>query len=870
MNEESTMKNWMDKITIFLLLVSLAGGVFAGEKTFIYPVPRNISYGAGTAVVSNGNFNAPAALSSVVTDKVKDIFSAYAGITLIDGTVVPQVKFTQNAALHDQGYSLDISAAGGVEVSYKDDAGAFHAAATLKQLLFQNGANLPYLTITDDYPDFPNRGFMWDISRNKIPTVATIKRVIDIMADLKLNQLQLYIEGYPFAYASYPDVWAGGTPLTPADFKEIDAYCAERFIEFVPNQNSYGHMYKWLALPQFDGIKEVPGKANASTVALTNPETITFLKNLYGDLLPNFTSQYFNIGGDETYEVGTGQSKDAYPDLSKEEIYLEGLKRLYGLVNEEGKRMMFWADMIVKYVESNPEIVEATRAALPNAIPINWGYSETYDFEKSTTQLKNAGFKYYVSPGTATWSSIIGRTSNMTKNLENAAHWGKKNGAIGYLLTTWGDQGHKQQLICDYPPLVYAAGLSWNGEQNQKEQVDYNQYVSRFIFQDTAEDLSKELSDLADYRALGSSCWNKTWINYVGTEPYSSTEALELFIKHQKGGGTDEEKKKKALMQAEQTAMMAQSFLDYLPTVTMKADDKEIIRAELENSAYMLKDTAEYVAMRLRIYNGVSTPDQEAGKAAELYHEYKLALTEFKTIWMMRNKLSLRDEAMGKLYNPLKYFKHIAGNPYQPLADGNHVLLTPDMLSIPLTSDEFASGWVWSLSGSGEPVVTSVYGVDNATQIKGAIAEGVISILDDETGVFGGVFCFDPVVALQKGYYKIWEGDGKTKLLPRFGWPLLVEGNGDYEITFKAKFKNGTKVQGNLSLLMTAAKPVGGLKGFSPASIIYSKPDSYDWVTITLKYAISDVQTASFYIVTPPTATDSLYIVELFMSRVDQ
>ena len=628
------------------------------DDAFLYPVPRNISYGAGTAVVSNGNFNAPAALSSVVTDKVKDIFSAYAGITLIDGTVALQVKFTQNAALHDQGYSLDISAAGGVEVSYKDDAGAFHAAATLKQLLFQNGANLPYLTITDDYPDFPNRGFMWDISRNKIPTVATIKRVIDIMADLKLNQLQLYIEGYPFAYASYPDVWAGGTPLTPADFKEIDAYCAERFIEFVPNQNSYGHMYKWLALPQFDGIKEVPGKANASTIALTNPDAITFLNNLYTDLLPNFTSDYFNIGGDETKEVGTGQSLLAYPDFSTEEIYLEGLKSLHSLVAAKNKKMMFWADMIIKYSDSNPAIVQAAKEALPNAIALNWGYEFDYDFASSTAKLKGSGFPFYVCPGSASWASFVGRTSNMTENLEDAAFWGRVNGAIGYLLTSWGDYGHHQQLVFDYPALAYAAGLSWSYDNNRKTQVDYNSYLSRFVFQDGDETLSSSVSALADYGSISPRCWNKSWIHHVFSERYTSSTNLNQFINFQSGSSTAE-KQANALSQAEQVSVMAQDFLISLDAATINAADAAIVRAELENGAKMLSAAAEYTAMRLRMHNGVTSLGQENSKAAQLHDEYGLILSDFENIWLLRNSQSELMDTLTKLSNPVAYYRYV-------------------------------------------------------------------------------------------------------------------------------------------------------------------------------------------------------------------
>lgn len=118
----------------------------------------------------------------------------------------------------------------GLIAAYGSPQGAYYAAATLKQLLQQCGRTLPYLHICDQ-PDFAARGLMLDISRNKIPTLDTLYRIIDLMADLKLNQLQLYIEGAPFAYESFPQVWELETPLTGDEILLLDAYCRERYIE---------------------------------------------------------------------------------------------------------------------------------------------------------------------------------------------------------------------------------------------------------------------------------------------------------------------------------------------------------------------------------------------------------------------------------------------------------------------------------------------------------------------------------------------------------------------------------------------------------------------------------------------------------------
>ena len=57
-----------------------------------------------------------------------------------------------------------------------------------------------------DWPDYPNRGIMFDITRDRVPTMATLYELVDFWASLKLNQLQLYTE-HTFAFRGHEVVW---------------------------------------------------------------------------------------------------------------------------------------------------------------------------------------------------------------------------------------------------------------------------------------------------------------------------------------------------------------------------------------------------------------------------------------------------------------------------------------------------------------------------------------------------------------------------------------------------------------------------------------------------------------------------------------
>ena len=87
----------------------------------------------------------------------------------------------------------------------------------------------------------------WSTSRaTRCPTTDSLKALIDRLASLKINQVQLYSE-HTFAYAHHGVVHGQASPLDAEEITELDAFCRARHVELVPNQNCLGHMNRWLA-----------------------------------------------------------------------------------------------------------------------------------------------------------------------------------------------------------------------------------------------------------------------------------------------------------------------------------------------------------------------------------------------------------------------------------------------------------------------------------------------------------------------------------------------------------------------------------------------------------------------------------------------
>lgn len=413
--------------------------------------------------------------------------------------------------LPSQGFEIDISDSA-IELRHTDGAGLRYGRALLEQVKSQV-TQWPQLTVRD-WPDYSVRGFMLDISRGRVPKRQTLDRLVEILELIRVNQLQLYTE-HTFAYADHEVVWRDASPMTPGDIHWLDVRCQEAGIELVANQNSFGHMERWLVHDDYrhraecpDGFTRFGVHRDPSTLAPTQ-ENADFSLKLLEELLPHFTSKKINVGFDETWELGEGASAQAAEERGLGRVYLDHLRRIIDPLLERGYQPQFWGDIISEHPELAAELPEGATAAA-------WIYQaprkprpeheqafrdigldpdvEFGGFAARSAPFIDAGYPYWVVPGTATWRSLVGRLDNAIDNLIDAAEVGLKSGASGYLVTEWGDQSHVQSLSVAYPPLVFGAAVGWSLEANRE--LSLAPVLDRYVFGDETGKLSMALDVL--------------------------------------------------------------------------------------------------------------------------------------------------------------------------------------------------------------------------------------------------------------------------------------------------------------------------------------------------------------------------------------
>ncbi|MBQ8955096.1 MAG: family 20 glycosylhydrolase [Clostridia bacterium] len=529
---------------------------------------------------------------------------------------VPEIRAVSSPLLAREEYRLHIGE-NGVELCASTDEGLFRAVTSLRQMILRTGGRLQYVQIVDK-PELPRRGYMLDISRGKKPRVDTIKGMIDFLAELKYNEFQLYMEGECFKYAAYPKETADFDCLTPEDIQELAAYCRDRFIDLVPNQNSFGHMYTWLKKPDFHHLGLFEGDEVPSTLNPLLPESFEFVCNLYASLLPYFSSEYVNIGLDEAYGLGKFQIEEYCRQKGKDVVFMEWLNKLSGHIRERyGKKVMFWADMIYNYPQSYHMVPK-------DAIALEWGY-ELIQSQRMTAHCiayRDAGVRYYVCPSTNTHGSLAGRMDVTTFNIRTCAELAAAYGAEGLLLTDWGDGGHPQSWVWSMNPIALAGQYGWNTgapQDGESFKADFIRNAEAFVdeFAFGGARVSRLLYRMANYYLLEPERVHVcTMCAKELTLPLSVTRYAHLF--DLKDSGDD---------------FYFDNVTGYVRRVmadieALSFDDT--CKREIRLTARLIELGSEVCKVKLH-------PQASIEKASELADMIDRILPEFTSLWLCRN-----------------------------------------------------------------------------------------------------------------------------------------------------------------------------------------------------------------------------------------
>ena len=498
-------------------------------EELLLPAPRRLEHRPGVADLGAGIRCRPRCDEAGVAVALERVLAALSrsGVERRESGLPLRLRRTATAptsAIEAQSYVLEVRP-DGIRIDAPGEIGLSYGLATLEQWVRLRASDalpapaLPCVTV-EDAPAVAERGVLLDISRSRVPTMERLFALVDRLSGWKINQLQLYTE-HTFAYRGHETVWRDASPVTPEEARRLDAHCRERHVELIPNQNSFGHLHRWLRHAAYRHLAECPEgiehpfsrEREPFSLCPLDPGSLALLDDLYAQLLPNFSSRRLHIGFDETIDLGRGRSRARAEEIGVAGLYRDFLRDVHGLAARHGRRIQFWGDIVAR----QPGILSEVPR---DAVVMEWGYEADHPFAERAASLADANLEFHLCPGTSSWLSLAGRWTNARTNISRAVRTAVDAGAAGVTVTDWGDQGHLQPPVASEPGLLAAATLAWNPAVPLGTDAAADLLDAHVVSPGAEAGPAAALLELADlYRLPGGGTFNGSPLFYLLTRP---------------------------------------------------------------------------------------------------------------------------------------------------------------------------------------------------------------------------------------------------------------------------------------------------------------------------------------------------------------
>ncbi|WP_090236944.1 beta-N-acetylhexosaminidase [Fictibacillus solisalsi] len=329
-------------------------------------------------------------------------------------------------------------------------------------------------------PQFSMSGVMLDASRNAVPTVGEIKKLLEKMAVIGLDSLMLYTED-TYEVKEHPYFGYMRGRYTTEELRTCDRYARQLGIEMIPCIQTLGHLREALKWNYASGIRDTD-----DILLVDEPETYEFLENCIRAASEAYGTKRIHIGMDETFQLGLGQYLVKHGYRNHIQIMNRHLQKVVEITEKYGYKPMIWSDMYFPlfpkdstFRDETGQIREEILAGIPADVElVYWNYyrKEQEVYEKDFQHHKELGKMPIFAGGAWTWNGMVPNYGKAIATTEAAMAACKKEGIKEVFVTLWGDNGAETPFSAAYPILQLFA------EHTYHPVVMPEQTAERFAF----------------------------------------------------------------------------------------------------------------------------------------------------------------------------------------------------------------------------------------------------------------------------------------------------------------------------------------------------------------------------------------------------
>lgn len=382
-----------------------------------------------------------------------------------------KMGFTAQPPAQAEGYVLQTQKAG-VAIIGRDAAGLFYGVQTLRQLLQASSSSrrptIPSVLITD-WPEYPLRGWQYDLARGQTINMDFFKRLIRETARHKMNCIMIYMEG-DYRFEKYPFLGRPGT-LDKQKALALDAYAAQYYVQLIPQYEALGHASATL---QHEELKDLRENGSTWVYCTSEPKTWAFLEDIFGELAQAFPhARYFHVGADE-FEFNFGLCPRCQPK-GIGPLYVEHMTKLNNICKKYGRKMLFWPSHHGPTEELSYLSLKHAGPMPKDCIPTEWIYHGPASYPE-IAQYQEAGYEdVFVCPAVVDYSIIWPDYIMTFRGIKGFYEAGRspalRRPCGGAICTTW-ELMYGGLYENSFYGLLYAAECGWTLGRTSKADFD--------------------------------------------------------------------------------------------------------------------------------------------------------------------------------------------------------------------------------------------------------------------------------------------------------------------------------------------------------------------------------------------------------------
>lgn len=308
------------------------------------------------------------------------------------------------------------------------------------------------------YKGFSELSVLVECSTGSTPTVATLKRYIDLLKAFGYSHLYLGLtDAYKLEGEPYFNFGRGG--YSTEQLREIDEYADKRGIELRAGVQVLGHMG---FMQQHDCYVDLFD--NDAIFMVGKKEVYEFIDKIFATISSSIRSRVIHIGMDETFNLGLGRYLEENGYTDRRTLLLQHLQQVVQIAEKYSYSCEIWSDMFFHEMEeSDMQSVEVVRKKIPKGVKLaHWRYHKRENgVLEQEIAMHKAMCDEVILAGCA-WKSM-GLAPNNKYSIELAEQQMqvcRQAGVEHYMVTLWSNAGGHCSIYSVLPTLFAIAEMA--------------------------------------------------------------------------------------------------------------------------------------------------------------------------------------------------------------------------------------------------------------------------------------------------------------------------------------------------------------------------------------------------------------------------